>query len=119
MSFKTECNAFLDKMVDMRNALTAQAVNEAIAQDHVPYVAELNAQKEMLIEEAKADYERNVAALAAVLQSKINQFTSETETAIAAHKAKITLATENAMRARFDAFILGTSELVDKSGIEN
>lgn len=118
MNFKNECNVFLDKMVEMRNALTQQAVNEQIAKVHVPYVTELTAQKEKLIEEAKAEYERNVAALAAALQGKISQLNTETEAAIASHKTRITLETENAMRAKFDAFILNTSELVDKSGIE-
>lgn len=118
MNFKNECNVFLDKMVEMRNALAEQAVNEAIAKDHVPYVAEITAQKDQLIADAKAEYERNVAALAAALQAKINQYTTETETAISAHKTKVTVAAENALRAKFDQFILGTSELVDNSGIE-
>lgn len=118
MNFKTECNAFLDKMVEMRNALTQQAISEAIAREHVPYVTEITAHKEKLIEDAKAEYERNVAALSAILQGKINQYTTETETAIAAHKTKVTLSAENSMRAKFDSFILGTSELVDNSGIE-
>lgn len=118
MNFKTECNVFLDKMVEMRNALTEQAVNEEIARLHIPYATELNANKEKLIAEAKAEYERNVEAMAALLQSKINQYNSETEAAISAHKMKIKTSTENAMKAKFDAFILGTSELVDKSGIE-
>ena len=118
MNFKNECNVFLDKMVEMRNALTQQAVSEQIAKVHIPYVNELTAHKDKLIEEAKADYERNVAALAAALQAKISQLTTETETAIATHKTKITIATENAMRAKFDNFILSTSELVDNSGIE-
>ena len=118
MSFKTKCTEFLDGMVEMRNALVDQAVHEAIAKDHVPYATELTAKKDQLIADAKAEYERNVAALAAVLQGKINQYNTETEAAISAHKTKITLATENAMRAKFDAFILGTSELVDNSGIE-
>ena len=118
MTFKSECTAFLDKMVEMRNALAEQAVNEAIAKEHIPYVAELTAKKDELIAEAKAEYERNVAALAAALQSKINQFNTETETAISAHKTKVTVAAENALRAKFDSFILGTSELVDGSGIE-
>jgi hypothetical protein len=118
MNFKTECNVFLDKMVEMRNALTDQAVNEEIARLHIPYATELNANKEKLIAEAKAEYERNVEAMAALLQSKINQYNSETEAAISAHKMKIKTSTENAMKAKFDAFILGTSELVDKSGIE-
>lgn len=118
MNFKNECNVFLDKMVDMRNALTQQAVNEQIAKVHIPYVTELNALKDKQIEEAKAEYERNVAALAAALQAKINQLNTETDAAIVAHKTKITRDTENAMRAKFDAFILNTSELVDNSGIE-
>ena len=118
MNFKTECNAFLDKMVEMRNALTQEAITEAIAKEHVPYVTELTAHKEKLIADAREEYERNVAALASVLQGKINQYTTETETAIASHKTKITLAAENAMRAKFDSFILGTSELVDNAGIE-
>lgn len=118
MNFKNECNVFLDKMVEMRNALTQQAVNEQIAKVHIPYVTELTAQKDKLIEDAKAEYERNVAALAAALQAKISQLTTETETAIAAHKNKIAIETENAMRAKFDTFILNTSELVDNSGIE-
>ena len=118
MNFKNECNVFLDKIVEMRNALTQQAVSEQIAKVHIPYVTELTAQKDKLIEEAKAEYERNVAALAAALQGKISQLNTETEAAIASHKTRITLETENAMRAKFDAFILNTSELVDKSGIE-
>ena len=118
MNFKNECNVFLDKIVDMRNALTQQAVIEQIAKVHIPYVTELNAHKDKLIEEAKADYERNVAALAAALQSKISQLTTETDAAIVAHKTKITIDTENAMRKKFDAFILTTSDLVDNSGIE-
>lgn len=118
MSFKNECNVFLDKMVEMRNALTTKAVNEAIAKDHVPYVAELTKQKEQLIAEAKAEYERNVSALAALLQGKINQYNSDAESAISAHLTKVTVAAENATRAKFDAFILGTSELVDNAGIE-
>ena len=118
MNFKNECNVFLDKMVEMRNALTQQAVNEQIAKVHIPYVTELTAQKDKLIEEAKAEYERNVAALAAALQAKISQLNTETESAITTHKHKITIETENAMRAKFDAFILNTSELVDNSGIE-
>lgn len=118
MNFKNECNVFLDKMVEMRNALTQQAVNEQIAKVHIPYVTELTAQKDKLIEEAKAEYERNVAALAATLQGKISQLTTETEAAIAAHKTRVTLEAENAMRSKFDAFILNTSELVDNSGIE-
>ena len=118
MSFKTKCTEFLDGMVEMRNALVDQAVSEAITKNHIPYATELNAKKDQLIADAQAEYERNVAALATVLQGKINQYNTETETAIAAHKTKITIATENAMRAKFDAFILGTSELVDNSGIE-
>ena len=118
MNFKNECNVFLDKMVEMRNALTQQAVNEQIAKVHIPYVTELTAQKDKLIEEAKAEYERNVAALAAALQGKISQLNTETEAAIATHKTRITLETENAMRSKFDAFNLNTSELVDNSGIE-
>lgn len=118
MNFKNECNVFLDKMVEMRNALTQQAVNEQIAKVHIPYVTELTAQKEKLIEEAKAEYERNVAALGAALQGKISQLTTETEAAIAAHKTRITLETENAMRSKFDEFIIKTSDLVDNSGIE-
>lgn len=118
MNFKNECNVFLDKIVEMRNALTEQAVNEQIAKVHIPYVTELTAQKDKLIEEAKSEYERNVAALASALQGKISQLNSETEAAITAHKTKITLETENALRSKFNDFIIKTSDLVDNAGIE-
>ena len=118
-TFKGECTAFLNTLLEMRTALVEQAVNEAIAKEHIPYVAEITAKKDELIAEAKAEYERNVAALAAALQSKINQFNTETETAISVHKTKVTtVAAENALCSKFDSFILRTSELVDGSGIE-
>ena len=118
MMFKNESTVFLDKMVEMRNAATETAVAEAIAKEHIPYVTELTAQKYKLIAEAKAQYERDVATLAAVLQGKINQYTTETETAISAHKTKVVTAAENDLRAKFDKFILGVSSLVDDAGIE-
>lgn len=117
MNFKNECDGFLDKIVEMRNALTQQKVTEAIANEHIPFVTKMNAEKQRKIEEAKADLERNIAALTAAYQAKVAQYEQDTTTVIEAHRVQVIAAVESSLRPKFDNFILETSKLVDASGI--
>lgn len=115
--FKTKCDEFLSSISSMRSSAISTAVNEALCKIHNPYVAEVNQTTNDLVEEEKKKTGQIIAKLQAELENKINMYRTDANNAIKQHREKISLEAETKAKANYDTFILGVSQLIDKTNI--
>ena len=115
--FKTKCNDFLDAISQMREAAIEKNVQEALQNEHQPYVEELIKTKQLLIKEETEKVEEEIKKLREGLNVKVASYEEKTSNAIEEDKIKVSQrARENAC-ANYDKFILGVSKLVDETKI--
>lgn len=117
MEFRNECNRFLDTISSMRSSAINKAVDEAIANEHEPYVVEMsNACDALIAEETQktADIIRN---LQADLERKVEHYKTQKDNAIADHKVRVVATASEKAKVEYDTFILGVSKLIDETKI--
>ena len=115
--FKTKCNDFLDAISQMRETAIEKSVQEALQNEHQPYVAELTKAQQILVIEETQRVEDEIKRLRENLATKIATFEQSTKDAIAEDRVRVERTARNAACAKYDEFILGVSRLVDETEI--
>ena len=119
MVFKTECSKFLDSLTNLRNSIISREVQKAIELNHAPYKLEMESQRDKVIAQAKEEADREILAIQAKRDQKIQKLRIETEVAIATNKENVVNAATANVKANYDNFILSVSKLVDNTDIND
>lgn len=119
MVFKNECTKFLDILTNLRKATIDREVQNAIELKHVPYKLDMESQRDKVIAQARDEADKEILAIQAKREQKIQKYRAETELAIAAHKENVIIAATEEVRKNYDNFILGVSKLVDNTNIND
>ena len=119
MVFKTECSKFLDTVTNLRKATIEREVQKMIEIKHEPYKREMERVRDEVIKEAVESCEREILAIQAKRDAKIQNYRTETNKAIEAHKENLINVTTESVKANYDKFILSVSKLVDDTNIKD
>lgn len=119
MVFKNECSRFLDSLTNLRKATIDREVQKAIELKHAPYKFEMECVRDKVIAQAKEEADKEILAIQAKRDQKIQKYRTETELAIEAHKTSVVNTATEQVKASYDNFILGVSKLVDNTNIND
>lgn len=115
--FKTKCNDFLEAISQMRESAIEKDVQEALKNEHEPYVDELIKTKQLLILEETEKVEDKIRQLREGLAETIASYEEKTRKAIEDDKANVMQRAKARASESYDSFILGVSKLVDDTKI--
>ena len=116
---KQKIDAFLEGLVSDREAAKQEAVAEAIASKHLPYVEDVKAALSDVEKKANEDFEAAVERLRAELNAKIEKSRQAASDAIDANRKAVVEEAEKKAIDLYDRFILGASKLTDELNIKN
>ncbi|MBO5963917.1 MAG: hypothetical protein J6P97_05490 [Bacteroidales bacterium] len=79
----------------------------------------MESQRDKVIAQAKEEADREILAIQAKRDQKIQKLRIETEVALATHKENVVNTATAKVKANYDNFILGVSKLVDNTNIND
>lgn len=115
--FRQKCEEFLSSLTSMRTAAIQKAVAEAVNTVHIPFVEKVTEETRVLIDEERKKTEELIANLKKESEARISKYNSDTKQAIDKHKVMVSEEATKTAKANYDTFILGVSQLIDKTNI--